>query len=666
MSHKELSKVRVFAYRKTVAALLEALQGYGAFHPLKLEEPYEGTEVHSSSELKTARSEKETLERAIELLEPYRDKGSFLDEMLPQKTELKEDDKKRLLKGNRPIKLAQEIIELEQERQGYEKEHESLLSQADDLIPWRSLDVTRSKLSKASRVRFETGVISAQAIPSLQAALDKAGSRWDFHTIKNPEAAGQIPVVFTCLASEASTYLPILNEAGFQELRLPREFPPRKEEERLRDKARQALLEANQRKKRIAGKAKDIAALRLAYDEAICSINRLEGEERAVATRSTMVLEGWVPSADFPELKHRVESLSTAFIEKVKPKPDEEPPVALQNNAFASPFEVVTDLFNRPRPDEFDPTPFLAPFFAIYFGICLTDAGYGLVLLLACYLLIRRLKPSGASYKLLLSLGICGAATVVLGLLTGGLFGILNSPEADAAIPMVRKVLEPIQWYDPMADQMYFFKLVLLFGIFQVAFGFALKGWANLKEEKVADAFFDQASWLLIIGGAFTLSLGAVGTIGSGHARFIGGGMMILGGLIVLLFSGREQENLFVRFAAGLYGLYGVTGIFGDVLSYARLLALGIATGVIAGVVNTVAAMCLDIPYGIGIAMFIVVLVFGHLANIAMNCMGAFVHTMRLQFVEFFTKFYEGGGEPFRPLAEEREYTIVQRRKTRP
>ena len=505
-----------------------------------------------------------------------------------------------------------------------------------------------------------------QAIPALLAALDKVGSRWDFHSIPVEDSSIPTPVIFMCLAAEASQYLPLLNESGFQEIRLPAEFPPVREEERLRDQARQAALEAAQRTKRIANKVKELPALRLAFDETRCLIDRLEGEAKAVATRSTVIIEGWVPVADFPELKHRVESLSTTYIEKIQPDKDEEPPIELVNDAFSSPFEVVTDLFARPRPDEFDPTPFFAPFFAIYFGICLTDAGYGLILLLFCYLLIRRLQPEGMSRKLLVTLGICGVSTIIMGLLTGGFFGILNSPVAAKAIPAVGKALKPIQWFDPMADQMYFFRLVLLFGVLQVSFGFVLKGWANIKQEKVADAIFDQASWLLIIGGAFTLALGAVGTIGTGNARLIGGTMMALGGLIVLLFSGRENENLLIRLAAGLYGLYGITGIFGDVLSFARLLALGIATGVIAGVINTVAAMCLGIPYGVGVVMFLLILIFGHMANIAINCMGAFVHTMRLQFVEFFTKFYEGGGEPFKPLAEDREYTIIRRRKVRP
>lgn len=649
MTQRRLCKVRILSHRGTVEPLLEGLQAYGAFHPVAPADDREGLTPHANDELLTARDRLDHLSRAIELLEPHRLKGSFLDEMLAPPAELDHDDRERLLKDGRPFRAADEILTLATERANLEKEAETLATRAEALGPWAPLTITGRRLKASELVRFEAGLIAPSVIDDLRRSLAEAGSHWDLVQLVRGDTSPQTPVIFACLVADASLYLPHLNEAGFQEFRLPDEFPPAREAKRLLDRSREITLEAEARTKRLAARVRELPSLRLAWDETQALIRRLEGEGRGKATRSTVVIEGWIPETDFPDLKHRVEGLTTTFIEKTAPAPGETRPVELENGAFASPFEVVTDLYARPQPGEFDPTPYLAPFFAIYFGICLTDAGYGLVLLLLCALVIRKLRPSGGTRKLLMTLGICGASTIVLGTATGGFFAM------ESAKQFIQS--HGLMVFDPMADQMFFFSLVLVFGVVQVGFGYLLKAWWNVSNNKTADAIFDQASWLLILGGGFTMALGAMQW---------GGGMMILGGIIILLFAGRENENVFLRLASGLYALYGITGLFGDVLSYSRLLALGIATGVIAGVVNTIAGMALGMPYGLGVVAALAILILGHAANIAINCMGAFVHTVRLQFVEFFTKFYEGGGEPFRPLADDRRFTVVRQRKARP
>jgi len=666
MAHLELCKVRVIAHRDTVPQLMQQLQGYGSFHPAQLEETPDGCSVHQSSELANAQSELELYTRAIELLEPYRKRAGFLDELFAPPVELDENDCTRLLRDDKPSSVATSIVELDRERTKVEKECESLLTKADALHIWKDLQLTARQLSESRRVRFEAGLLPRGAIDTIRSSLAQHGSHWDLHALAADKSSMVSPVIFTCLAADAPTYLPVLNEAGFQDFRLPNEFPPAREEIRLRDLAQEKRLQVEQCTKRLAAMAREVVALRLAFDEAKAQVLRLQGEQSAITTRSALALEGWIPVGDFPNVKHRIEALHTAVIERIKPAENELAPVALTNNAFASPFQVVTDLYATPRSNEVDPTPFLAPFFAIYFGVCLTDAGYGIILLLISMGILWKARPTGAFRQLLATFGICAVFTIIVGSLTGGVFGILQSQAAMEAFPGVTSTFQSIQIFDPMKDQIFFFKLVLLFGVVQVAFGYILKAWSNVKSNKVADAIYDQASWLLILGGAFTLALGAMGTISQGSARYVGGGIMMLGGLLVMLFAGREEDNLFIRLASGMYALYGVTGLFGDILSYSRLLALGIATGVIAGVVNTIAALVFEIPNGVGVVLALLILVVGHLANIGINCMGAFVHTVRLQFVEFFTKFYEGGGEPFRPLVEERQYTVVRQRNARP
>jgi V/A-type H+-transporting ATPase subunit I len=515
-------------------------------------------------------------------------------------------------------------------------------------------------------------MVPTQNLETLKVALSECDDLWELEVIpvksKNTDLT---PVLLIFLSSKASNYIPHLNEAGFQEFRLPERFTPAKEILRHKEHITRLKIEIKQCVNSISDKARYVKALRLALDNVACEISRLEKENEALATRTTVVIEGWIPLDDFPDLKHKLERFGTVYIEIIDAPEDEEAPVMLSNGSFATPFEVVTELYATPQGKEYDPTPFLAPFFALYFGVCLTDAGYGLVLLIACMLLLKRLRPAGGTKKLLVTLGICGGSTIILGLLTGGFFGITSSSDpVKAAFPALNNFLVSMQksaiGFDPMTDTMFFFKLVLVFGVIHVSLGYLIKAWWNIQNNKAADAFYDQFSWLSIITGAMFLAVNYLGLLPYASVQYAGIGFMILGSLIVLIYAGRENDGLVGRIGGGLFELYGITGIFGDVLSYARLLALGMATGVIAGVINTIAFMVLDVPFGIGYLLFVIIFVTGHLSNIAINTMGAFVHTLRLQFVEFFTKFYEGGGEPFSPLTEEREFTFIRERKTQP
>lgn len=672
MGHLKLTKVQILAHKLSVKPLLEEVQKYGSFHTVNAKELHEGTVRHSSGELYSARDRQNKLNKALKLLEPFREKGNLLDELLPIKEELSEEQAESLIGNAKPEFVVEKILKLEEDRTHNEKEIGNLQSQIEGLIPWKQFQFNRSAFSRTRRVRIETGSIPSQNIESLRLALSKCDDFWELETIPtNSKESDQTPVLFIFLAAEAPVYIPLLNEAGFQEFRLPERFTPAKEIIRQQEQISKLKIEIKQCSNAIADKARYVKALRLALDNVTCEIARLEKENEAIATRTTVVVEGWIPLDDFPNLKHKLERFGTVYIEKIDKAEGEEAPVVLTNSRFATPFEVVTELYATPRGEEYDPTPFLAPFFALYFGVCLTDAGYGLVLLIACMLLIKRLRPSGGTKKLLTTLGICGFSTVILGFLTGGFFGITSSSDAaKAAFPKLTAFMVSMQksaiGFDPMTDTMFFFKLVLVFGVIHVAFGYMIKAWWNVKNNKAADAVYDQGSWLLIIIGAIFLALNSLGFLPYAAAKTIGIIFMIAGSLLVLFYAGRENEGIIGRIGGGLFELYGITGLFGDVLSYARLLALGMATGVIAGVINTIAFMVLDIPFGLGYLLFVIIFVLGHLSNIAINTMGAFVHTLRLQFVEFFTKFYEGGGEPFSPLTEERDYTFIRERKTQP
>lgn len=327
-------------------------------------------------------------------------------------------------------------------------------------------------------------------------------------------------------------------------------------------------------------------------------------------------------------------------------------------------------MYSYPGEKDPDPTPFFAPFFALFVGFCLTDAGYGLVLFLVTFFALKKLNLPENMRKLVKILNFSGIATIVIGLLVGGVFGIDTSLLSENNI--VRKFIESLRVIDPSKDIMLFLGIALGLGYIHVLFGYFINLIYKIKNKDNKTALLDVLPWILIMVGA--IGIVKFGLTGNKDIIYnIGLVLMLLGASVILLFAGRESKNPVVRLLNGLYGLYGVTGIFGDILSYARLFALGIATGIIGGVINKLSSALLgDISFAsltaaissiISIVLFSAILLFGQIFNIVINTLGAFIHTMRLQFVEFFTKFFEGGGEVFKPLSFRLRYFLIKNKE---
>ena len=344
-------------------------------------------------------------------------------------------------------------------------------------------------------------------------------------------------------------------------------------------------------------------------------------------------------------------------MERIQPEEGEEPPIALENSKNIKPFETITRLYGLPGYRELDPTAYLAGFFFVFFGLCLTDVFYGLfIFFLTAFVLHKYRVPSNVR-PLVQLLMFGGLASAIIGIFFGGYFGI-----ASDQIPSWARV---VQIFNPLENPLPIFYLSLGLGFVQIMFGIFLKMLTSIKNGCIKDGILDEGPWLLFFAVLVWLGASTAVENFSGSREIA---LLALYSTIVLLVvtQGRKEKSVFMQLFKGIIGLYNIVGYFSDVLSYSRLLALGLATSALGFAVNLIAGIVNDmIPY-VGFIFATLILVIGHTFNLAINSLGAFIHSARLQFVEFFGKFMTGGGRGFDPFERKQRYIAFEEKSATP
>lgn len=345
------------------------------------------------------------------------------------------------------------------------------------------------------------------------------------------------------------------------------------------------------------------------------------------------VLEGFAPEEDMEKICGFLDTGPVVYI-KEEATADDDPPVKLKNNAFARLFEPIGSLYMLPRYGEWDLTPFFAPFYMLFFGLCLGDMGYGLLLIatgLAASIKLPKFKAYG---KLIIWLGV---GSIIMPLLSGTFFGMKLAD----IIPMPENIKS--LFFSDM--KMFWFSII--FGLLQIVFARILKA-IQCFNRKEWDPALTEIGWCMIILWAASAYAGSQ----TGNSILPETANIILAatGTALVLFFSKPAKFFLLRPLKGIVSLYDITGIFGDMLSYIRLFGLGTTGGILALVINSISMSLSGVPY-IGWALAVLLLIIGHIAVMGLSCLGAFVHPIRLTFVEFYKNAgFEGGGRPFNPL----------------
>lgn len=383
------------------------------------------------------------------------------------------------------------------------------------------------------------------------------------------------------------------------------------------------------------------------------------------ASANAFFINGYVPESYAEQLKARLEQLD-AEIELSDPEPDEDTPVVLENGFFSGPMETIVESYSLPGSSDIDPSKIIACFYYILFGLMLSDAAYGLILVIVCgtlLLKVKNMKPS--MEKVVKLMFFSGISTTFWGFMFGSFFGDAVSVIASTFFGRNDIEFRPL-WFNSMNEPIRLLSFAFLVGIIHLFTGMFIKLYQLIKIKDYKSALYDVVFWIMFAGGAIVYALSvqmitdmlSLKFILSPAVGSIAGWIAVIGCIGVILTGGRDSKNPVIRLLLGLYGAYGITSWLSDILSYSRLLALGLATGCIAQVFNQLGTMPGNTPFGI--VFFIVVFVIGNTMNLMINVLGAYVHTNRLQFVEFFGKFYDGGGREFKPFTEKTKYYTVK------
>ncbi len=513
------------------------------------------------------------------------------------------------------------------------------------LTPWRSYDVPMS-LAETSKTKVIIGSLPSKTdMSALEAALGELYC--NVHVASQDDSA--IYVSLIVMNGDLSAVMQTLSPFGFVKISIAVQDTAKAEMARLKaenielqKKKEELILQMD----KLAESLDDVEVL---YDIDKTSFIAVENKQKMARTENCAVLVGWVPEEREEKISATLSELCCAF-DMREPELGEEPPVLLQNNSFAANFEWVVGMYSYPKYGSFDPTFIMSIFYFFMFGMMFADVGYGLLLALGGFFAPKIIGMSDNMKRSFNMFGYCGLSSIVMGVVFGGWFGdmpyaimenMMGIENAREAVPFFNGI-----WFNPLDDPMAFLIVSLGVGAVHLVAGMAVKFFILCREGRIFSAIFDIASWWIIFGGIAVLVL--VNTLAGWITVGIGIAMIVLT-------AGRHEKNIIMKFLKGLLGLYDVTSYASDLLSYSRILALGLAAGVIAQVVNLIGTMS-GATVG-GFIVFILACLVGHTLNLAINILGSFVHTSRLQYLEFFNKFYEDGGEQFKASEPSEKYT---------
>lgn len=666
-----MKTVRIIALRQDRKRLLEHLQDSALVQLTKAEKSRDGfRRVNVTPQMQVFERNVDLTQQALKILDSVKpEKTSMLDSFKGRR-EIDPDEIGEIAKDAKEvIEICSNITELDKQCSDNAAEQIRIKTQLAQLESWQKLDIPLNTTDTKSTAVFIGSLPEQYSEQRLKEALAKENPKLEFAVeIQYSEAAVTNVVVFTpqsqkTMAEEA------LRALGFARPMSPTHKIPKKKAERLRQKSEELRKSTEKAEEEIASYADARDKIKVTQDYFRLRSDKYNVINHLDHSKHVFVIEGYVPEEDCEKLEALCTRVATCTVEFGEAGDDA--PVKLKNNKFAEPAQGILTMYAAPGKSDLDPTPILAFFFYFFFGMMFSDAGYGILMVIATGLMIKIFKPDKKMYNNLKLFQYCGVSTTIWGLVFGSFFG--DAPAAIANMftgterVMAHSIsnmgdptpaLMPWPTIDPQKDALTLMIISIAFGLVHILVGMGCKFVVCLRQKDYGGAFFDTGLWMLLLIGFAVLAAGMVTTP---VLITVGAVIAIACAVGLVLTQGRGKKGIVGKAIGGLASLYDITGYISDLLSYSRLLALGLTTGVMAQVFNMLATMMGTNV--LGIVFMVVIFIVGHLVNIGLNALGAYVHTMRLQYVEMFSKFYEGGGKEFEPFSLNTKYIKIQEDK---
>ncbi len=654
MAVVKLKKIGILGLKEKLEHILSLLQKEETFHIVdpQLSEDTDILNTFFTPASSPRRVEVEealhTIDAALKNLDSLREERGLFEGLLPERILVEAEEIEGIFEKFDYKAVCKDIEKTRFALQKLEERISAIQQEIQSLLPFRELPFSFNEIKKTISLPLKFIRVKEKNREEWEALFQSVP---ETHLEKIGKSQEENFYIIFSLPSREEEVTEIIKEHGIEEFTPPDLDEPPGERIKALGKEKESLLK---KKQEIREEVKAYLAkernLKIAYDYYYLLFQKELAYEESRESKCTFILVGWVPENEYGQLTGWLgrNFPETACIELPMDE-EEKVPIKLRNHSIFRPFETITRLYTLPRYGEVDPSPLLAPFFAFFFGLCLTDAGYGVILVLVSLFLMKKLTVGKDMLKVIL---IGGITTIFWGIITGGWFGI----EPDNLPAFLQKLII----FNPLKDLMTLFVLSLALGMIHILFGIGIEFYEKMRKKMWLEALGAELSWLAIIPGLIMYYL--FQKTSPLFSRI--GIYMALGGLIIsFLPCFQKGQNPFLKMLAVIGGfMWKGKDFLGNILSYSRLMALGLATSVIALVVNTLAGITSSIPL-IGIGASIIVLIGGHIFNLTINTLGAFVHTSRLQFVEFFPYFFEGGGKEFHPLSREGKYTLIITRR---
>lgn len=645
MAIVKMNKFTLLTFKSNKEELLRKLQGFSKVEFINLQdenllERHEELKELSKDEISSESAEFEDnlskAKSALEFLTSYMPKRSGLKAFEDDKETLTIDELDKAVEGSNWNDIYMKVKGEEEKLNALENKVVKLQGEIEVLNPWQPLDTSFKSLEELEMTSYFLGSIAKQYEEKLMEELQDS---YVEIISRNSNGTNILVIVNSEKESEA---LSIIRGYGFSPFKTEHKDSPQKLVMDYTAEIEEIKSQIFFVKEEISSLEEEYKVIKLVYDYYSNKLERKTVSTNFLKTNNTITIQGWCPVDDNESLKaicnkELKDNYYIAF-EEVKEEEIEDVPIKLNNGKLNRTFESVTEMYSYPRYDEVDPTPLLVPFYLVFFGMMVADAGYGLVMLIVAFAAMKFINLSKKNEDFARFFYYLSFPTIFFGFIYGSFFG-------DAVkIPGI---------IDPSVDFNTVLVTSIVLGVIQIFFGLGIKAYTLIRIGKKKDAFYDVGAWLItlisvgVFGGSIVLGWPPV-------VKYISIAGLIFGSIVIILTGGRAEKSKGAQIGQGLYALYGITGYVSDLVSYTRLMALGLAGGSIASALNM---LIQQLPQGI-VAIIIgpIVFVLAHIFNLLLSLLGAYVHTARLQYVEYFSKFYEGGGKPFTPFKSSEKY----------